>query len=312
MLVLNCHIEIGDLVFRVVNQVSIKSSWKELIDRCTITLPKNIRLQGKDLRNFIKAGQKVTVKLGYDGDLKTEFEGFVASFKTDIPFQVICEDAVWQLKQIPINKTYRTVKLASLLSDMLPNGFEFNCLDSELGPVRIDRQTVTGVLRDLRDKRAISSFMRGGKLEAGYPYPLSPPKRIYHNQKNLVSTDLEYKTKDQVRIRVKAVSIQPDNKKLEVEIGDPEGALRTLHFFNLGETELKETAKREAEKLRYEGYRGSITAFGVPFISHGDIAVLQDGERPERNGEYYVDSVETTFGMQGFRRKIQLGPKAAL
>ena len=65
------------------------------------------------------------------------------------------------------------------------------------------------------------------------------------------------------------------------------------------------------DRLRFEGYRGSFETFGDYFIRHSDQVTLKSFEYPEREGTYLVDSVDTYFGKNGFRKSIELGPKSA-
>ena len=78
----------------------------------------------------------------------------------------------------------------------------------------------------------------------------------------------------------------------------------------MNEEELKKTATEEMDRLRYVGYRGNFTAFGVPYCTHGDTITLKDSEYPEKDGIYFVDKIIVRSGINGFRRTIYLGKKA--
>ena len=90
----------------------------------------------------------------------------------------------------------------------------------------------------------------------------------------------------------------------------PAGELRTISAVGLTEPQLREFVRKEAARLKFDGYRGGLTSFGVPAAEHGDIAVISDPDYPERAGSYFIDSVSKTFGVGGSRREIKLGPKA--
>ena len=47
---------------------------------------------------------------------------------------------------------------------------------------------------------------------------------------NVINSGLTFRTKDQVRLSVRAVSVLPDNSRIEVEVGDPDGDRRTYIF----------------------------------------------------------------------------------
>jgi len=126
----------------------------------------------------------------------------------------------------------------------------------------------------------------------------------------VIDNDLIWKNEDETKIKLKAISMLPDNKKIEIEVGDSDGEQRTAHYYDLTEKTLKTIAESEIKKFKFSGFRGGFTMFGSPRIKHGDVIVLKSYKLPERNGTYFVDTVETTFGQNGFRQKIELGRKA--
>ena len=112
-----------------------------------------------------------------------------------------------------------------------------------------------------------------------------------------------------VRLKVKAISINRDNTKTEIELGDPEGEQRTSTYYNVSKKDLTEFATRDLERFRYIGFRGSFKTFGEPVVRHGDIIQVVDPTIADRNGRYIIKSVETTFGQNGYKQKIELEAK---
>jgi len=73
-------------------------------------------------------------------------------------------------------------------------------------------------------------------------------------------------------------------------------------LFNMGVAQLK--------KYYYDGFRGSFTAFGVPYVKHGDIVTLVDNVLKERGGTYQVKKVIYFGGCdEGLRQEIHLDYK---
>ena len=58
--------------------------------------------------------------------------------------------------------------------------------------------------------------------------------------------------------------------------------------------------------IKYEGFRGTVTTFGLPFTKHGDSLQLINAIVPELGGTYLVKSVKTIFGQGGYRRIHEL------
>jgi hypothetical protein len=129
-------------------------------------------------------------------------------------------------------------------------------------------------------------------------------------QRNVISSNLEYRIKADRRLKIRAISILPNNQKIEIQLGDPDGEEHTLHFYDLPESTLRQQATATMDQLHYDGYAGDLELFGLPYIQHGDIVRLRDNAYPEREGNYLVDEVERVFGVKGYRQRIKIGPKS--
>jgi hypothetical protein len=152
-------------------------------------------------------------------------------------------------------------------------------------------------------------------LFVGLPYTefetLEPVR--YHFQRNIVanSDNLSYQKAEDMKVKVKAISILPNNKRIEVTVGDKEGEERTLHTYNEKDKDkLKIWAESQLDRLKYEGYTGDFMGYGVPYPKHsGAVSIYDDRYIERRNVSYVVDKVTTTWGKGGFRRKIEIGKR---
>lgn len=70
--------------------------------------------------------------------------------------------------------------------------------------------------------------------------------------------------------------------------------------------QLKEEVKKYFEGYVPTGFDGKIVLFGDLKVRSGNIALLIDNQRPQKNGKYLVEEVVTTFGLKGFRQTITL------
>ena len=316
MLEFNCEIIIGNVRLKYVNAVSISSTWKKMTDTCSIKLPRSIKLGDDLLTNILSVGDEVTVKMGYNGNLREEFKGYLTRISSTTPVELHCEDEMWQLKKGSYTKAWNNATLDDVLKYVGVSSYKtFGTIT--LGKFTINKATPAKVLEEIGKTYGLKSFFRQGTLIVGKVYDEAAPEHSYHFQKNVISNTLEYRDSKDVLVKVKAISIMPDGKKIEKELGDPDGQERTLHFYALSASELEKAAKLEFAKLKYDGYRGTMKTFGIPNAEHGDIAILKGsntmlsiGEEPvnDHNGKYFIDGVTKSFSVtEGYRRELEIG-----
>ena len=320
MFVLQAIIKIGDYTFKAVHSVKITKSVDELADTCTIELPTHFKVaKGGDslyTEKAIKAGDKVSVTLAYEGVYSgVEFEGYVKKVKPSIPVSIECEDAMYLLRRKNINKSWQKTTLKEVLQEVVkdtPIALADNIPQMQLDQWLIRNANGTQVLDKLKEEFRLSIFINDeGKLYAG----LSELTNIgqtarYDLNYNIVANDLEYRTKDERRLKIQYTYIDKNNKKKTVEEGDPDGELRTFHTSVVSdEAKLRDMARAEIEKLKYDGFDGSITSFLVPYATRGMQAHIIDKELKEIDERYFIKKVETTFGRNGARRQVTIGAR---
>lgn len=314
---MNSYIEINNLIFRDrVSSVDISSSRKEVTSSATIKIPRYSRLLIDGQTEYkIKPGDPVTIRLGYDGEFKFEWSGYVASIKPTTPLEIYCEDEMWKLKQEQISHSWESIKLKDILKFVAPQA-TINAPDVTLEPFRLDKVTKAQALAKIKEEYGLDVYFRGKTLYCGLSYGDGRGNMQLHFQKNLPrvsdQSGLIFKRKDDVKIKVKAISILPDNTRVEVELGDADGEQRTLTFYNIKTKEdLKKLATERINKLKYDGYRGSLNCFGWPVCVHGATAELIDDNYIERNSKVFIDGVKTSYGPSGYRQEIELGRSAS-
>lgn len=317
MYVLTAEITIAKYKFTQIVNVEIESTTRLLSDTATIELPLSAVLENTQrlsLEKEIKRGDEVLIKLGYDNNLNTEFEGYVTSLKADKTLKISCEDKMFCLRKPIANKGFKNTTLKYVLG-YLSTTFKFN-LNGKVPEINLDAfiiKNLTGlqVLEKLKKDYGLTIFFDENKeLYAGLAYVYKGNTVKYDLSLNVVKSNLSFKKADDLKFKIKAISILKNNERIEVETGDTEGDLRTLYFKGISsKVELEKLANEEIQKYKYDGYEGKLTAFGLPFTKVGSDAKIVDENYPGREGTYYVESVKTTFGQSGFRRNIELGIK---
>ena len=319
-------ITIGAYRFDYVNDVVIENSWENFTSTATITIPRKLKIKNKNLvvgeTPIFKKGQRVIIRLGYAlrlfESINTVFEGYISDISPEIPFKIMAQDAMWILKQQAITHSWRKVELKDMIQEaqiLAGRNAGYGVLDVvadsiNLGNFRATRVTVAQILEEIKKSYGFYSYIRNKKLYIGKIGTQLDSNTIQLSfQEDIVSSDLVYLRKDEQKIKAKAISILPNNTKIEVESGDKEGELRTFTYYNLQKKDLKKVVKQEIERIRIDGYKGSFTTFLVPQIMPMDIVTLDDSENPDRRGNYLVKSVVTNFGQGGGRQKVTLDRK---
>ena len=339
MLHLKNKTEISIYKFDFLKEVEIRSSWDTLTDTATLLLPKKISYKNalgvltkkitgsvdvfdpKDYPVFVQ-GDYAKLSGGYGDDVPQIFSGYIRAVAPNHPIKISFEDNMYFLKNIFIEKlSFKSVSLKTLINKItegIPNHIKLNVVEGvELGQIRISGSTAAEVLSHIKKKYGLVSWFRDDTLNVGLAYLSDQPNELKIHKFiasgescNVISTDnLEYKTEDQVKIKLKVISIYPDNTKKDVTIGDLSGALRTVYFYDVPESSLKSMGQEMLNKMVYEGYIGYFTTFLLPTVRHGDAVKLSDPEFPDREGIYLVKEVVTNYGINGGRQKITLDRK---
>lgn len=300
--------------FDFVAEIGITSTWKEFTDKATITIPKKITKGGQSIVNgsnaIFKKGDIVQIKIGYYPTLTTVFDGYIARVEIDAPVVLHCEDEMFKLKLNTITKSYKTINLKELVKD-ISGTTKTDVVDAELGQFRITNATPCQVLEELKSTYMLDAFIKNKTLHVGLRYiPELSKKHKLLFEKHIIEHSLEWQNIDDVKINMKMISMLPNNKKIEIEVGDVGGETRTAYFYGLTEKEMRKIALDEIKKFKYTGFRGGFTTFGEPVMNHGDVVELTSLKFPERNGEYFIDAVERKFGQSGSRQIVEIGLKS--
>lgn len=318
MLKLSARIEItGEKkwVFEKIAACEIVRDSDALTTTCKLTLPRKVKWKG-EASNPIKRGDKISVWLGYDDNLQLAFSGYVLRKGFKAPIEIFCEDEMFMLKQTPcVKKSYKNVDIQTLLKEQnLP--YDIKVLgEQNIGQYRANFETVAELLAHLKENNIRTFFRIEDNKPVLYCGVLfdhgNEMRQAFATGVNIISdSSLDEQKAEDVKIKLKVVSLQPDNKKkIKVEVGDADGEKRTLHCYGKTEAEAKAWGEQELERLKRDGLTGSFQTFGNVLLDVLDVIGIKiDGKR---KGKYQVAKNTITFGSGGFRQDITLGARAA-
>lgn len=324
------EIQLGSKTLLGLESVTINSSVDTLADAAIIKLPSSIQNKAFDVEKQIKRGDAVTIKLGYDGNLKTEFEGYIRTISPNVPLTIECEDSIFLTRRAVNDKVFLktdcgaiTKYVASQLNASVgANEKTFSVrIHPGISDLKFDKfviRNATGfeVLQKLKDDYHVRIYAKGNELNIALPYvdytKETDGSVVYDFSRNVRDSDLKYVKAEDVKVLVKIKGVGKDNKVTEeVTAGEKGGEVVTLANKHgvTDKTSLQLIAKGKLGLLSFTGYRGNITTFGVPFVDVAYKAKVVDDTYPEREGTYYVRGVNTEFSKDGFKRKVELGVK---
>ena len=312
---------LGNVLLPNISSFEISENILEMSNTAKIIIPKEYgKLAGKSVLDYLKVGQKVEIKAGYNGELSTEFAGYIREISADAPITIECDDETYILRKPPLVKSYKSVTLKQLLTDIIPAPLTFSCPDVQLGRYQIDRASAFTVLQDLIQSYGLYSHLQNGHLRIGLAFDFGEKAlksyNYYLNDKergNVKKNDLKYKRAENYDIRIKAIAMAANGKNTTVTVGskDKDASERTLHFAGtMTEAQLRDVALGQLKKLVFDGFTGDITGFGYPQIHAGDSITINDTENKDRQGTFLVERVNITYNdSDGYSRKCTLNYK---
>lgn len=302
--------------FRAVNEVVIRRSIYELTATARIRIPVTAVVRQKDGSCYpvetvkqIGVGDKISIRLGYNDRLRTEFNGYISKINMTKPLEIECEDHFYPFRSRNVTLSGKTT-----LAEILDNcGLEVAfCEEVAISNFAIPNKPVSAVLNKLQTDYGLNIFFDlDGKLYAARSENIAGETVNYTLRYNVIDEDrLEFNRAEDRPMNIKAVCFKKNGQRLETVVGPEEATQRTLYFYDVTDmTELKLMAETELKRHCFDGFRGQMTTFLEPYAFPAMVARIKDPHYPEQDGEYYIESVETTFGLGGARRNIEIGIK---
>jgi len=320
--------------FGAVQEIIVKKSIHEYTDTASFQIPASARLKLERKNQIIpllpqtisnintaaefKEGDAVTIQLGYDDKLETEFVGFISKVNFTRPCKVECEGYSWLLRNSDklITKSWISTSLVEVLNYIIDNTgnngkilLSTDIPDTVFGPLRLEKKTGMQCLEEIKkggftiyfiDNVIYAGLEQAGQIENSVVYSLGW---------NTIKDDqLKYRSQDEVKVQIE-VTYKDKAGRMQVKvIGDAGGVVKRLDLGReLDMKVLESKAMAWAHKYRYTGYEGRITAFLQPYAQPGWKATIQDQEYKDRTGEYILVSTEINYNKNGGRRICEIG-----
>lgn len=313
-----------------VQSIEINESYKKLINTAKVVFPKGTvfrstllgptTLEGKDAsritteimesgiiiekrsnqaaldKDTIKVGQRINIKIGYNGVLKNKFDGYITEYNSESLFEAKCENMAYKLKlaQAPKFETSQSTKINDVLGEkfglLKGTGFEIHSetkrFDIDIGKIKVtDNFTVADILLNW-SKYKVYCFLKYDenspddmpKIAVGRPYssaksqPSFPgsediaPFKIYFDY-HVAASELKVVKVEPKFLAVRAQALGSDEKFFEATV-------RLNPDYDPAQTGSKEFQTINATQISKKSHKitGNITAAGAATKTKVDLS----------------------------------------
>ena len=300
-------------------ECEIEKNVENLADVAVITLPETVLNQALKVKDKIGRGSEVLIKAGYNGDLKTEFIGFVRDITTDGSLKIHCEDALFLFRKGIKDKMLKPTsvkKIADYVCSEIGEGYKV-VVEGDLAYEKFVIHQATGydVLMKLQEETKYNIYFNTEKKELHIHPPFIEKKDngyvIYCMQKNIEKSSLEYKKAIDRKFELTIEKTKKDGTVVTEKIGQSGGETKTLKVGSLDAKSVKMRAEAEFKEFASDRYEGSFDTWLIPYCEPTYSAKIVDFDYPEQSAIYYVKATKVNISSSGGVRTITPGIKLA-
>lgn len=313
MLKMCFDITIGRYRLRMVDSVKVKHSVEQLSDTATVTLPAMVEGTALRVESKLNVGDAVSIMLGYDDSLQTEFKGYLKAINTDGGNLTLeCEDALYLFDKKVDDVELTGISMKALLEKVVrqidasftvQTEFEFTW-----DKFVFYHATARDILKKVQDETRANIWFDGQTLHVQPQYAQASGNMVLFDfSRNIESSNLKYRKKEDKKVEVELTVNTPEGRKEKLTIGSSGGKSIKKEVFGITVEQARKIAENEHSIWCYDGYEGSFTGWLVPFVEPGDAVRLIDADYPNKEGVYYVTGTEISFSKDGGKRSVSLG-----
>lgn len=297
----------------LLESVEINCDVDNLADIATIVLPEAVMNRVWELDQKIIRGSEISINLGYNDVLRTEFTGYVQRITNDGSLVIHCEDALFLFRVSVPDKEFKNITLKQIAEYLVTNvdpSFTVSCdYGITYEKFTIHQATAFDVLKKLQDETKGNIFFDNEKkvLHIHPAYMEMGEKVNYSYHVNIEKANLEYKRKEDKKVEITVESTDTKGKVKSVTVGTTGGDKTTLKVGAMSEVDMKKVAESALKKQMYDGYEGTFDGWLIPKVKPTDSAHIEDLEYTYKTGSYYVKAVTTKLSRSGGVRTVKLG-----
>ncbi len=356
--VLNSDITIDGIRLSGVHNVEVRRSMHSISDTAIIQIPRKAKMQEGKMQEdgtikilphtatevipgkLFTDGAAVTIRLGYNGDLREEFKGFIRRRTLSMPLEIECEGYARQMRQnVTVNGMLKSTTVLEMME--LAVGIK-EIKDNKSVKVKKPKTDITIICQDDIPMHNIQfTAFNGVQVTEEIKKLTLGTISIFFITPTVLWCGFTYTPyvdkndpfgNGEVNYRLGWNCIK-DNGLRERIVDEPvqvilNNTLATGHVVQsksaaeyatkkekavLNSIQDKEWMRKMANEKQYQmnyaGYEGYITGFLQPYCLPGYKANVRETDYSERDGTYMVESTKVIYGIGGARRVVELGPR---
>jgi hypothetical protein len=311
---------IGGKLIKTVHSVKTKFDSKHIGSTCDIVVPLNTQIEyvnGKHDQltaytlSAFKVGDPVSVTASYPNTgfaPVTIFNGTVYEFTEGMPCSIRCIDYQNLLGHMQ-NITKYTGSLQGLIQKILAGtgvSLILPTVSMQLYQITFREMSPWSILEYIKKNIGLNISLQGTKLYCNVASNTLNTV-IYRSDRNIYHCGLQQPDTVWQGYKVKAYFIQPNGVKDSFELGDNDGHMTEVYFYNVP-TDLKTyqmLAASALDKCRQRKFSGEVNGYLYPDCQLFDKVQYTDVRYPDRNGNYVITELSHDISDKGFHRQMK-------
>ncbi|TGN26750.1 hypothetical protein [Empedobacter tilapiae] len=309
-------------------KIELPREFRNVLKESDNQLNKTISIEGKSILDFIRKGDRVEIRFGYDGEYNLEFVGYITKISADTPLIIECEDEMYQLKKAKRYSGYfKSGNLKEILQAVLPENFqkrhdlEYDA-DYNVGKWKIENATPYEVLQQLKEKTFIRSWFSRAEgseytkqlnigMTADFFTRDLKTHKLNFSQNIRRGSDIKFiNDKNDTKLFLTVKSKQNNGKILEGTAGEKGEIEESVEMPpNIDKATLQDMAKKLHKGRVTNRLEGSINTWCYPIVEPGDAVDIVRPFYPDKHqdGRYFVEGVTINVNASdGIKRNVKI------
>ncbi len=316
------NITIGNLKFKGCKSFEIEKNVNNLSATGKVELPLRGMLTGEKGRekimvdDRIKTGDTIKIEAGYKEHLiHVIFEGYITNIDPSDSVKITVEDAVYLLRKNPVLIDKKDITVKELCSLLLPNSgglsLSLNIVNAKIDVFKY-KGNAAGALAKLKETMGLTCYFDGKELFAGGKQMNTKGKINAIYGRNIFKNQTSYQYADANPLQVTVVGKKESGEEIKVVEGIEGGSTMTFYKYNVTDKEaLKTMAKEELARYSFNGFKGSVELWFIPFSEPGgSVNYKNENYKQETTGSYFNEGVNYSFSTNnGLKQNVKMGAK---